>query len=166
MNCRETQASFDERLDQRLDDGKGAAFEAHIGACPACAAQWRAYEGAWAVVARHSAPNPSVGFAERTLRRLDEKEPVGQPESGWRIWTAWRWAAVSALALAMAVGWFGWQLARRAPATAAKSQGPAPLHAPVVSHDKQVEVYAMVTQDQLEDFDVIASLHLLNGGNY
>lgn len=143
MNCKETQANFDERLDGCLDAACRAAFDTHVAGCPVCAAQWRAYAGAWAVVAQHVAPEPSIGFTERTLRRLDEKQ-ADHPS----VWLAplWRWALAGSLVVALSgAGWLGWQRTHRT--------------------NTQVEVYMTATQDRLEDFDVVASLHLLNGDN-
>ena len=149
MNCRETQASFDERLDRRLNPAETVAFDEHLNACAACAAHWRAYVDVWTALECQTIPNPSVGFAERTLRRLDEP---ANPEPVWRIWPVWRWAMVTGLALALAAGWLGLQHNRRANLAAVS--------------EPQAEVYAAVTQDRLEDFDVIASLHLLSGGGH
>lgn len=150
MNCQEVQAKFDERLDELLDAAQRGGFDAHIAACPACAAQWRAYAGVWMTVGRHVAPMPSVGFAERTLRRLDEM-PVRRLMP-WFL-PVWRWGVASGLAVIMlaAIGWFGWQRARFVQTVRMPKLEPL------------VEAYTMAQQDRLEDFDVVASLHLLNG---
>jgi len=145
MNCQQTKANFDERLDSQLDAARCEAFDAHVATCRACAAEWRAYAGAWTAVARQTAPEPSVGFAERTLRRLDETL-TEHP----RVWLAplWRWAlAGTVLVTLTAGGWFGWQTQHTHKA------------------EVQAEIYALAQQDRLEDFDVVASLHLLNGDN-
>ena len=145
MNCKETQANFDERLDNRLDAAHNAAFEAHVAACPACAAEWRAYTGAWATVGQHVTMEPSVGFAERTLRRLDEH--LTERPSVW-LAPLWRWALAAGLVVTLTTGgWFGWRQ----------------THPRSAKPDPQVEAYIVTQQDRLEDFDVVASLHLLNG---
>lgn len=147
MNCQETKTNFDERLDGRLDAARNAAFDAHVNHCPDCAAQWRAFAGAWNALAQQTVSVPSTGFADRMLRQLDETaadRPV--------LWLAplWRWALAVGLVVALAGGgWFGWQ---RTQDQARKA-------------DAQVEMYALAQQDRLEDFDVIASLHLLTDEN-
>ncbi|MBM3858866.1 MAG: hypothetical protein FJ395_04365 [Verrucomicrobia bacterium] len=143
MNCQQTKANFDERLDNQLDPSSRVAFDTHVNGCPGCAAEWRAYSGAWTFVGQQVAPKPSVGFAERTLRRLDETMPTQS-----RFWLApvWRWAMAGTLAIAMtAGGWFGWRVQDTRQA------------------EVQAETYAMAQQDRLEDFDVVAALHLLSG---
>lgn len=142
MNCQQAQASFAPRLDGRLDPAENAAFEAHLGNCPSCAAEWRAYAGAWTLIGRQTVPEVSVGFVERTLRRLDEA-PAAWAGRWWI--PLWRWGVVGALALTLAAaGWFGWQAKRSR------------------QLDAQAELYVMVHQDRLEDFDVVAALHLLD----
>jgi anti-sigma factor RsiW len=79
MICSKTQISFDERLDGRLDAVRQQEFDAHIAACGECRCEWQAYVAAWQTLARHEAIEPSFGFVERTLRRLDEPETVVAP---------------------------------------------------------------------------------------
>jgi hypothetical protein len=141
MNCQQTKANFDERLDNQLDAAHRTAFDTHVNGCPSCASEWRAYAGAWTVIAQQTVPEPSVGFAERTLRRLDENLKEHP-----RFWLAplWRWALAGAFVVTLSAGgWFGWRTQH------------------VRKAEAQAEVYAMAQQDQLEDFDVVASLHLL-----
>lgn len=152
MNCKEAKSFFDDRLDGRLDASRQAEFDVHLDGCPTCRQEWHLYAGAWTMLARQEVPAPSVGFAERTLRRLDE---VPEVESVWSRWPVWRWALATGLAMSLSVGWFVWQHAQRARQTQV---------AKVNATDSKVEIYAMVGQDKLEDFDVVASLHLLNGG--
>ncbi|MCX7887624.1 MAG: zf-HC2 domain-containing protein [Verrucomicrobiae bacterium] len=141
MNCRLTQANFDERLDGRLDAARGAAFDEHLAHCARCAAEWRAYQAAWALLGRHVAPSPSAGFVERTLRRIDE---IPLPKhTAWL--PLWRWVTTCGLAIALAAtGWLAWLTKQR------------------IRTDAQVELYVMAHQDRLEDFDVVAVLHLLD----
>jgi predicted anti-sigma-YlaC factor YlaD len=141
MDCKMTQANMDERLDGRLDAARRAAFDAHVAGCAACASQWRAQAGLWAALGAEKGVEPSFGFVERTLRRLDE--PVAAP-AGWRL-PVWRWAAAACLLVAATSGWLAWHHVQRA---------------------RQAEVYAWAQQDRLEDFDVIASLDQLNGGKH
>lgn len=71
MNCREIQEQFDERLDGRLAEPARQQFDAHVAACAACRPEWAEYAGAWETLARLTPVSPSVGFVERTMRRLE-----------------------------------------------------------------------------------------------
>ncbi len=95
-------------------------------------------QAAWELLGRHKAIEPSFGFAERTLRRLDETP--ARPR-WWRLPMV-RWAGGLSLAFIVATGMIRWHSARE-------------------TH--RAEVYASAQQDALEDFDVIASLDQLNG---
>jgi len=145
MNCRSIQAGFDERLDGRLDAARQREFDAHIAACAVCRREWKAYAGVWQTLAQHEAIEPSFGFVERTVRRLDEPEVVTTP-TRWRL-PVLRWAMLSTVVVAVGLGgWTGWQ----------RHQG-----------FKRAQVYASVQDANLlgDDFDVIASLDQLEGGN-
>jgi len=98
-------------------------------------------QAAWELLGRHESIEPSFGFVERTLRRLDE-EPVRQ--LFWWQLPVVRWASCLALATMVAGGVFYWQRARET---------------------QRVEVYAAAHQDSLEDYDVIAGLDQLEGDN-
>jgi hypothetical protein len=98
-------------------------------------------QAAWELLGRHESIEPSFGFVERTLRRLDE-EPV-RHLFWWQL-PVFRWASSLALVAILAGGTFYWQHARET---------------------RRVEVYAAAHQDSLEDYDVIASLDQLDGGN-
>jgi predicted anti-sigma-YlaC factor YlaD len=107
MICRKAQRLFDVRLDNQLDTATQAAFDAHIAACPACHSEWQAYSSAWQLVGRLQPIEPSHGFVERTMRRLDEN-PV--PSHGLDWLPIFRWAALGLTVLAMSLGgWLGWQ---------------------------------------------------------
>lgn len=140
MSCQTIREQFDERLDGPLL----AAFEAHLAGCADCRREWEAYAGAWQVLGRDKGIEQSFGFAERTLRRLNEPPVVGLP----RFWRpSLRWASLAATIIALGVG--GWIGRER------------------IQEGKRVEVYARVQQaDYLEDFDVIANLDQLKGGNH
>jgi hypothetical protein len=100
-------------------------------------------QAAWELLGRHRSIEPSFGFVERTLRRLDET-PVGSHRSFWHL-PAFRWAIAASFAVVLGLGgWLTWQ------------------H---VQANRGAEVYAHLQQDRLEDFDVIASLDQINGGN-
>lgn len=139
MNCNQLRAQFGERLDGRLAKVPRETFDRHVAVCPACGPEWKAYAAAWQVLTRPEDLAPSFGFVERTLRRLDE-EPA--PARVWYRLPFWRWSLLGAAgAVALTVGVLLWQRheARRAG-----------------------ELYAAVqATDLVEDFDVIASLDLL-----
>ena len=143
MTCKQVQASFDERLDGRVNATNQQAFDAHVASCPTCGREWKAYAALWQTLARHEGVEPSFGFTERTLRRLDEALPAAQP-AFWRLALP-RWAvAASLVAVLCASGLLAWQHQRAV---------------------RRAEIYAAAQQDSIEDFDVIASLDKLNGGN-
>ena len=67
MSCKEFQAQFNARLDERLEAAATVAFDAHRAGCAACRQEWQAYADAWQILARHEALSPSVGFADRAF---------------------------------------------------------------------------------------------------
>ena len=143
MNCRDIQERFDERLDHRLPVAEQQAFDQHVADCAACRQQWQVYAGAWEIVARQTAPEPSVGFVERTLRRLDEPAPA--PHT-W-LWLRWRWAAFAVVVVGLIAG--GWL---------------------VRQHQREVQLAKFYSEvrhnDYLEDYDVVVSLDQLEGDNH
>jgi hypothetical protein len=97
-------------------------------------------QAAWELLGRHKSIEPSFGFVDRTLRRLHEA-----PTQRWR-WPVLRWASVaSLLMIALSAGLF--------------------VRHRQVKTSQEVALYQSVTQDQLEDFDVIACLDQLEGKN-
>jgi predicted anti-sigma-YlaC factor YlaD len=144
MNCQSFKEQFDERLDGCLSEPQQAAFDAHVATCAGCRSEWRAYAGAWEAIQRHPGIEPSFGFAERTLRRLNE-EPA--PVRPWFWKPTVRWVTLGTALVALGVG--GWMEHERA------------------LDRKRAEVYAHVQQaDYLEDFDVIANLDQIEGGHH
>jgi hypothetical protein len=103
-------------------------------------------QAAWELLGRHKGIEPSFGFVERTLRRLDEPTPVTRPVF-WQ--PVLRWALAATVVVALGVGgWTGWQRKQQSDQVSAT----------------RVETYATAQQgDYLEDLDVIASLDQLNG---
>jgi len=96
-------------------------------------------QAAWELIGRHKPIEPSFGFAERVLRRLEE-----QPARAlWQL-PAFRWAMGLSFAMVVAVGALQWRQAREG---------------------RRAEMYATAQSDSLEDYDVIAALDQLNGGN-
>lgn len=145
MNCRKAQKLFDDRLDNQLDAPTQAAFDAHIAGCPACHSEWHAYSSAWQLLGHHQPIEPSFGFVERTMRRLDE-QPA--PSHGLEWLPIFRWAALGLTVLALSLGgWLGWQ--RWTNLQTAKNTGTTDESAP----------YLQVSHGSFfEDMDVIASL--------
>ena len=143
MSCLRIKEQFDERLDGRLSKPQQAAFDAHVAACANCRREWQAYAGAWEAMERHAGIEPSFGFVERTLRRLDEPQVIVRP---WFWQPVFRWAALATAVVALGMGaWFGHER---------------------VAEQRRMEIYAGVRQaDYLEDFDVIANLDQNNGSN-
>ncbi|HXI84104.1 MAG TPA: zf-HC2 domain-containing protein [Verrucomicrobiae bacterium] len=144
MRCQAIKEQFDERLDGRLSESQQAAFDAHVAACAECRPEWQAYAGAWEVIGRQPGIEPSFGFVERTVRRLDEQPAVGR---SWFWQPAVRWVTLGAAVFALSVvGWVG----------RARMQ-----------ERRRAELYAHVQQaDYLEDFDVIANLDQIEGGSH
>jgi hypothetical protein len=144
MNCQSIREQFDERLDGRLPESQQGAFDAHVAACANCRSEWQAYMGAWEVIERQPGIEPSFGFVERTLRRLEERPAVG------RLWfwqPAVRRLTFAAAVVALSVG--GW------------------VEREQMQERRRAELYAHVQQaDYLEDFDVIANLDQIGGGNH
>lgn len=96
-------------------------------------------QAVWELIGRHKGIEPSFGFVERTLRRLNEAP--AKPSVFWR--PVFRWAMAGTMLAAIAVAGLFLRAHRDPP---------------------QATVYAEVQQaDYLEDFDVIASLDQLNG---
>ena len=99
----------------------------------------------WALIGRHRPIEPSFGFAERTLRRLNE---APRPASSvlsifWQ--PVFRWATLAVVALLSS-----FILLMRA-------------HRASRAIEPEVAVYAKAQDaDYLEDFDVIASLDQLD----
>jgi len=144
MNCQAIKEQFDERLDGRLTEPQQAAFDAHLAACADCLTEWRAYAGAWEVIGRQPGMEPSFGFVERTLRRLDERPAVGR---SWFWQPVVRWATLTTAVVAFSV--VGWVERTR------------------MQERKRAEVYDHVQQaEYLDDFDVIANLDQIEGGNH
>ena len=139
MNCNQLREQFDDRLDERLDECQREAFDRHVAVCSACGPEWKSYTASWEVLTRPESIEPSFGFVERTMRRLDEQpEPV---RSTWLL-PVWRWALMgSAAAILLVSGWMLWQR---------------------VETQRAGALYTAVNAtDFVEDFDVIASLDLI-----
>ncbi len=107
MNCHKTQQLFDDRLDQRLDAAAQAEFDAHVADCRVCHEQWQAYADTWQLLGQYPSIQPSFGFVERALRRLDETR-VRQDHPAWLPVFRWLAFGLTVVAVGMA-SWLGWQ---------------------------------------------------------
>lgn len=136
-NIREQQ--FDERLDGRMEAVRSKEFDTHLAGCADCRQAWESYRTAWQLLGRHESIEPSVGFVERTLRQMDEPSPSPVPR------LILRWLTATCVVVVLAAG------------------GVA-VHRSVESHRRMNLYVEMQQSDQLEDFDVIASLDQLNRG--
>jgi len=139
--CRQIRKQFDERLDGRLGFAHEQGFDEHLALCPACRQRWQQYVDVWRTVGHLNPVEPSIGFVERTMRRLEEP-PVSQ-QTPWK-WLVLRWGTLTCVVAALAVGgWISWQRAQLS---------------------RSAVIYASLQEaDYLEDFDVIASLDELEG---
>ncbi len=98
-------------------------------------------QAAWELIGRHRSIEPSFGFVERTLRRLEE--PPVRP-AWWQL-PALRWAlSLSLFVLVAGIGILRWERAQAL---------------------RRAELYATAQQDSLDDYDVIAALDQLYGGD-
>ena len=144
MSCHAIKEQFDARLDGHLDGAQQAAMAAHLAGCVDCRREWDAYAGAWQALERDKGIEPSFGFVERTLRRLNEPQAVGLA----RFWhPSFRWTALATTVVVLAVGaWVG--------------------HERLIEQ-RRAEIYARTQHaDYLEDYDVIANLDQLKGDNH
>ena len=139
MNCQKYKNQFDDRLDGRLDAACAQAFDAHTVGCPACRSAWQQYRAVWDIVNQQRGVTPSFGFAQRTLRRL-QAVPETVAVRFWQL-PVFRWA--TAVSLLMVIGLSGVLIHQR------------------VENRQRVEAYAAAHHDRLEDFDVIASLDVV-----
>jgi predicted anti-sigma-YlaC factor YlaD len=144
MSCQNIREQFDSHLDGRLSGAEQAAFESHLAACADCRREWQAYANLWQTLALDKGIEPSFGFAERTLRQLNEPRIAARP---WWWQPSIRWATLATAVAALAVtAWVG--------------------HERLLTR-KHAEVYAQVQEgDYLEDYDVIANLDKLKEGGH
>jgi len=136
VNCRDTQQQFGDRLDGRLPAAQESLWETHVAGCAACRQEWAEYRAAWEALGQVPAIEPSVGFVERTLRRL-EAAPASAPPR-WAV--VLRWAAVASMVVL--TGWTSWLGYQR-------------LH-----NERLARVYEAVRADVL-DSEIIESLNQL-----
>jgi anti-sigma factor RsiW len=95
MNCRECQDHFEAALSGQLDASVRATVEAHLHHCATCASAFAEEHKLWTLLDHAAKIEPSHGFADRVLRRLDEAPEDSSP--WWTDARYWlRWAAGAA----------------------------------------------------------------------
>jgi predicted anti-sigma-YlaC factor YlaD len=144
MNCRKAQKLFDDRLDGRLDTASGGALDAHLASCPTCHDEWQTYSATWQLLSETKSIEPSFGFVERTMRRLDERAVT----HGHEWLPVFRWVALGLTVIALSLGgWLGWQRWNVARTADSNSSG------------ENQELFVQVNYGSFfEDLEVIASL--------
>ncbi|HEX5482843.1 MAG TPA: hypothetical protein VFZ08_09495 [Terriglobia bacterium] len=76
MHCEEVRKSFEEAG----EEGFSAPARRHFESCAVCQAharEWRHLVAGMRLLAQESAPEPSIGFSARVLRRLREGDAAG-----------------------------------------------------------------------------------------
>jgi hypothetical protein len=96
MNCQQCRQLFDEALIARALPGVRKEFDDHLTQCQACAKSFVEERRLWELLGAAPSLDPSHGFIDRLLRRLDEKtEPV---RPGWLFrLSPTRWAIGTAV---------------------------------------------------------------------
>ncbi len=124
-----------------LDGEDLAGFEAHVSACPACAAELRAHEAVVALVPLGLQPvRPTLTVRQRVLERQDSKSAVAvAPAAPRRPWATYL-AAAAALVLGLGLLVVRWQRDRARVAAAEAS-----------AEAKRLEAELSVTQRDLAE---------------
>jgi TolA-binding protein len=71
MTCDEAREAFSDLYDDTLYGAPLAAVTRHLEGCPACAAEWAAFQRATQAIAGLGRAEPSPGFATRVRQRLE-----------------------------------------------------------------------------------------------
>ncbi len=101
MKCRECQQQFEAALSRSADAPERAAVESHVRECPQCALAFAQARQVWELLGQTRTCQPSHGFADRVLRRLDAAPEAREP--WWMRWSpSVRWAAVAAALVLLA----------------------------------------------------------------
>lgn len=144
--CKKCRAFLVEALYGELDPKEKGLFERHIGACPACAAEFKALTETLKAMNERVRPEPAQdfweGYWDRLSRRMEKEKAAGetspispsqpQPASsgrGWGFLPRWTFQAAAALALIVA-GIFIGRMAfspRRAPVEASRPAEGVPV---------------------------------------
>ncbi|HEY1605901.1 MAG TPA: anti-sigma factor [Allosphingosinicella sp.] len=103
--CADKEAMLQALIDGELDAANALAMEAHLGACPACAAEHRAWralrERLGAVDVAPAAPPALRLRIEEALAREAAALPArreGRPARRWRAWAIGGWSAAGMMA--------------------------------------------------------------------
>jgi anti-sigma factor RsiW len=158
MRCRSCEKQLSAWLDGELAPGRAAEVEAHVAACPACAARAARLREVSALVDGLPSPVPSPEFAAGFRRKLAqarqvEREAAERPRRWFFRLPALATAATAACALVL-----GLTLLRRDPALE------RPPEAELAQNIELLRDYEVVSNlDALEDFEAIASLDALEG---
>jgi anti-sigma factor RsiW len=99
VNHSRAQALLSEYLERDLSEAQSAAVEAHVAACPSCAAELEDLRGTIALLRRLPSPEPPAYLASRVMARIADGE--AQPGGG-RRWLATLAAPALAAPLAAA----------------------------------------------------------------
>ncbi len=102
MTCREYQEFFSDLHDGELADGLRRDLEAHLGACPSCAAEHAAFLRSLKALRAAAAPAASPGFVLRAVAAA-RREPASRPSTRRLAAPAPRRAPWAVLAAAAAV---------------------------------------------------------------
>ena len=71
MTCHEARDAFSDLLDEGLPPAARDAVRGHLQSCPACQAEWSAFQRAVQAVSDLGGAEPSPGFAARVRQALD-----------------------------------------------------------------------------------------------
>lgn len=104
MQCEACRLWMDDRLDGLLAPAEEQAVAAHVGACPACAAEWRRRTSLHAALRALPRPTmPELARARLKHRLLDEMAICARPEHV-RTWVPRAAAAVVLLGVGVLIG--------------------------------------------------------------
>lgn len=105
MNCSPYRHLLDEHLQGSLDAALGAALDAHLATCGACAAERAFLQSLRRDLAALPVPPPPAGFEERVLLKLRAAQGTRPPAGRPRAAAALPFALAASLLLAF--GFFG-----------------------------------------------------------
>ena len=151
MNCDQCQDRLGELLDGQLDES-AAEMRSHLATCAPCAAEWRAQERVWAILASAPSLESPTGFVARTVR-LAVAEDAPRPIGWWIFWPVaqLRLVGVGVAVAALALTGVLWTATRPTPSPAVAEQQEFLQQLPL-----------MANLDLLQDFDVIERLDTLD----
>ncbi|MCC7492402.1 MAG: zf-HC2 domain-containing protein [Fimbriimonadaceae bacterium] len=86
MRCREVRLWMEEFACDGVDPGREAAFQAHLAACPECAADWQAVTAVDDLLAAYVAPEPPAALLNSTRAAIREAIATPPARAGWFGW--------------------------------------------------------------------------------